>query len=55
MKVTYRKGVGLCTKVEEGRIEECLERLVAALNSVEGEGVEVESVMEFMRKVEAVE
>ncbi|KAJ4364720.1 transcriptional regulator swi6 [Neocucurbitaria cava] len=51
----YRKVVSLCTKVEEGRIEECLEGLVAALDSEEGEGVEVGRVREFLRKVEGVE
>jgi regulatory protein SWI6 len=51
----YRKVVSLCTKVEEGRIEECLESLVAALDSEEGEGVEVGRVREFLRKVEGVE
>jgi regulatory protein SWI6 len=51
----YRKVVSLCTKVEESRIEECLESLVAALDSEEGEGVEVGRVREFLRKVEGVE
>lgn len=51
----YRKVVSLCTKVEESRIEECLEGLVAALDSEEGEGVEVGRVREFLRKVEGVE
>jgi regulatory protein SWI6 len=51
----YRKVVSLCTKVEEGRIEECLEGLVAALDSEEGEGVEVGRVREFLRKVEGVD
>jgi regulatory protein SWI6 len=51
----YRKVVSLCTKVEEGRIEQCLEGLVAALDSEEGEGVEVGRVREFLRKVEGVE
>jgi regulatory protein SWI6 len=51
----YRKVVSLCTKVEEGRVEECLESLVAALDSEEGEGVEVGRVREFLRKVEGVE
>jgi regulatory protein SWI6 len=51
----YRKVVSLCTKVEEGRIEDCLESLVAALDSEEGEGVEVGRVREFLRKVEGVE
>lgn len=51
----YRKVVSLCTKVEESRIEECLEGLVAALDSEEGEGVEVGRVKEFLRKVEGVE
>ncbi|KAF2849615.1 apses transcription factor-like protein [Plenodomus tracheiphilus IPT5] len=51
----YRKVVSLCTKVEENRIEECLEGLVAALDSEEGEGVEVGRVREFLRKVEGVE
>jgi regulatory protein SWI6 len=41
--------------VEEGRIEECLEGLVAALDSEEGEGVEVGRVREFLRKVEGVD
>jgi regulatory protein SWI6 len=48
----YRKVVSLCTKVEEARIEDCLESLVAALDSEEGEGVEVGRVREFLRKVE---
>ncbi|KAH7341200.1 apses transcription factor-like protein [Pyrenochaeta sp. MPI-SDFR-AT-0127] len=51
----YRKVVSLCTKVEESRIEECLEGLVAALDSEEGEGVEVGRVREFLRKVEGVD
>lgn len=51
----YRKVVSLCTKVDESRIEECLEGLVAALDSEEGEGVEVGRVREFLRKVEGVE
>jgi regulatory protein SWI6 len=51
----YRKVVSLCTKVEESRIEECLESLVAALDSEEGEGVEVGRVREFLRKVEGVD
>jgi regulatory protein SWI6 len=51
----YRKVVSLCTKVEESRIEDCLESLVAALDSEEGEGVEVGRVREFLRKVEGVE
>lgn len=51
----YRKVVSLCTKVEENRVEECLESLVAALDSEEGEGVEVGRVREFLRKVEGVE
>jgi regulatory protein SWI6 len=51
----YRKVVSLCTKVEEGRIEDCLEGLVAALDSEEGEGVEVGRVREFLRKVEGVD
>lgn len=51
----YRKVVSLCTKVDETRIEECLEGLVAALDSEEGEGVEVGRVREFLRKVEGVE
>lgn len=51
----YRKVVSLCTKVEESRIEGCLESLVAALDSEEGEGVEVGRVREFLRKVEGVE
>lgn len=51
----YRKVVSLCTKVEESRIEDCLEGLVAALDSEEGEGVEVGRVREFLRKVEGVE
>ncbi|KAH8700047.1 start control protein cdc10 [Phaeosphaeriaceae sp. PMI808] len=51
----YRKVVSLCTKVEEARIEDCLESLVAALDSEEGEGVEVGRVREFLRKVEGVE
>lgn len=51
----YRKVVSLCTKVEEGRVEQCLESLVAALDSEEGEGVEVGRVREFLRKVEGVE
>lgn len=51
----YRKVVSLCTKVEEGRIEDHLDMLVAALDSEEGEGVEVGRVREFLRKVEGVE
>lgn len=51
----YRKVVSLCTKVEESRIEDCLEGLVAALDSEEAEGVEVGRVREFLRKVEGVE
>lgn len=51
----YRKVVSLCTKVDESRIEECLEGLVAALDSEEGEGVEVGRVREFLRKVEGVD
>ncbi|KAF1836414.1 apses transcription factor-like protein [Decorospora gaudefroyi] len=55
LEMMYRKVVSLCTKVEENRIEECLEGLVAALDSEEGEGVEVGRVREFLRKVEGVE
>lgn len=55
LEMMYRKVVSLCTKVEESRIEECLEGLVAALDSEEGEGVEVGRVREFLRKVEGVE
>ncbi|KAF7679208.1 apses transcription factor, partial [Alternaria burnsii] len=54
LEMMYRKVVSLCTKVEESRIEECLEGLVAALDSEEGEGVEVGRVREFLRKVEGV-
>jgi hypothetical protein len=39
--------VSLCTKAEEGGIEECLERLVAAFNIKEGERVKVENAREF--------
>jgi ankyrin repeat protein len=55
LEMMYRKVVSLCTKVEEARIEECLEGLVAALDSEEGEGVEVGRVRDFLRKVEGVE
>ncbi|EOA86280.1 uncharacterized protein SETTUDRAFT_131666 [Exserohilum turcica Et28A] len=55
LEMMYRKVVSLCTKVEESRIEECLEGLVAALDSEEGEGVEVGRVREFLRKVEGVD
>lgn len=55
LEMMYRKVVSLCTKVEENRIEECLEGLVAALDSEEGEGVEVGRVREFLRKVEGVD
>lgn len=55
LEVMYRKVVSLCTKVDESRIEECLEGLVAALDSEEGEGVEVGRVREFLRKVEGVD
>ncbi|KAF1939814.1 apses transcription factor-like protein [Clathrospora elynae] len=55
LEMMYRKVVSLCTKVEEGRVEECLEGLVKALDSEEGEGVEVGRVRDFLRKVEGVE
>ncbi|EDU48192.1 start control protein cdc10 [Pyrenophora tritici-repentis Pt-1C-BFP] len=55
LEMMYRKVVSLCTKVEESRIEECLEGLVAALDSEEGEGVEVGRVRDFLKKVEGVE
>jgi len=48
----YRKVVSLCTKVEEARIEDCLESMLLALDSEEGDGVEVGRVREFLRKVE---
>ena len=49
----YRRVVALCTGVEEGRVEEALPGLVAAVESERvGDGSEVGRVREFLRKVE---
>ncbi len=51
----YRRVVALCTGVEEGKVEELLGGLVAAVESERGEDVEVGRVREFLRRVEGVE
>jgi len=47
----YRKVVALCTGVDEAKVDDLLEGLVAAVESEEGEA-EVGRVREFLRKVE---
>lgn len=55
LEAQYRKVVSLCTGVEEGRVEETLGQLLAAVESEGGGGdVEVGRVREFLRKVDGV-
>ena len=54
MEGMYRKVVSLCTGVEEGKVEESLPALVAAVESERG-GLgqqEVGRVREFLRRVD---
>lgn len=55
LEIMYRKVVSLCTKVPEERVDECINQLLAALDSDPLEGMEVGRVKEFLRKVEGVE
>ena len=50
----YRRVVSLCTGMEESKVESMLEGLLAAVESEEGEGIEVGRVREFLRKVDGV-
>ena len=45
--------MSLCRGVEEGRVDECVEGLVVAVESEKGEDVEVGRLREFLRKVGA--
>lgn len=55
LEAMYRKVVSLCTGVEEGRVDEVLGGLVAAVESETADAVDVGRVREFLRKVEGVE
>lgn len=55
LEAMYRKVVSLCTGVEEGRVDEVVGGLVAAVESETADGVDVGRVREFLRKVEGVE
>ena len=52
LEAQMKRVVGLCTGVEEGKVDEMLEGLKAAVESERGEEVEVGRVREFLRKVE---
>ena len=52
LETQMKRVVGLCTGVEEGKVDEMLEGLRAAVESERGEEVEVGRVREFLRKVE---
>ena len=52
LETQMKRVVGLCTGVEEGKVDEMLEGLKAAVESERGEEVEVGRVREFLRKVE---
>lgn len=52
LEAQMKRVIGLCTGVEEGKVDEMLEGLRAAVESERGEEVEVGRVREFLRKVE---
>lgn len=48
-----RRVVALCTQVDEDKVDEMVEGLVAAVESERGEDVEVGRLNEFLRRVDA--
>ncbi|KAL9128919.1 MAG: hypothetical protein Q9217_002509 [Psora testacea] len=55
LEAKLRKVVALCTGVQEERVDETVEGLCKAVESEEGDEVEVGRVREFLRRVEVVE
>ncbi|KAI9805086.1 MAG: hypothetical protein M1825_000920 [Sarcosagium campestre] len=55
LEARYRRVVSLCVGVDEARVEELLEGLVAAVESEKGELADTGRVREFLRKVEGVD
>ena len=52
LEAQMRRIVSLCTGVEEGKVDEMLEGLQAAVESERGGEVDVGRVREFLRRVE---
>lgn len=55
LEAQYRKIIGLCTGVPEDSIDRMIPRLVAAVESESGDGMEMTRVKDFLRKLEVVE